>query len=355
MTPVRPAATRSRPARLLVAVLVALGGIVAFAPNAPRAAAWSDGPCPTAAGVTVVIDFQDLGGGIWLRCAPGAVGSGLEALQQAGISWTPAVRFAGFVCRINDKPSAGGTPMSDGSTLRDPCITTSPAEAYWSYWTAPRGGNWCYSSLGGGNRTPPQGTVEGWSFSYKRTASTSPPPRMAPPAWVPGAPTQPNSTDCDSSTTAPTAPPNTTAPTAPPTTRPPFAGAGGSAATNPAPNRGAPAPTVPPTTVSPPTGSPDAVAPGSAAGSTGAPSDSPTAGGSTTVDPSGATTADTDGATPSTILGADGEEIALNADGSRATVPSPASSPVGVVVALAIIGALTLTSFVVRRRLADTA
>lgn len=211
----------------LIAVVVgAFGSMTVLVATAAPADAWTDGACPTAAGVTVVIDFQDLGGGIWVRCAPGVVDSGFQALDQAGIPWTPTVRFSGFVCRINDKPSAGGTTMADGSTLRDPCVTTPPTEAYWSYWSATRGGSWCYSSWGGASRNPPEGTVEGWSFSYKRTASSSPPPRVTPPPAVPGSPTRLSSTDCDSPATAPTSPTNTAPPPTPSTTRAPSGGAG---------------------------------------------------------------------------------------------------------------------------------
>ena len=167
------------------------------------AGAWSDGSCPTSSGVTVVIDFHELGGGVHVRCATGAVTSGFEALRQAGIDYQSAVRFPGFLCKIAGKPA------------NDPCVNTSPVSAYWSYWLAPRGGQWCYSNFGAGNRTPPQGTVEGWSFSMDTTGATAPPPRTNVPERVPGAPSALPPGECDQRSAAPSAPPTTTSPRRP--------------------------------------------------------------------------------------------------------------------------------------------
>lgn len=204
---------------LIVASLV----LVSTSVYADDAGAWTDGACNTRSGVTVVVDFQELGGGTYVRCATGSVSSGFAALQQAGIHYQTAVRFPGFLCKIAGKPE------------NDPCINASPASAYWSYWVAPRGGSWCYSNFGAGNRTPSAGSVEGWSFSFDKTGSTSPPPRIAPPAPIPGvAPSPLPKNDCDSSSTAPS-PPTTTRPATtttrprPPSTTPgPTSPAGGS-------------------------------------------------------------------------------------------------------------------------------
>ena len=141
-----------------------------------------------------------------MRCAPGPVRSGLGALDAAGVSWEGTLRFADFVCRIAGQPGAAS----------EPCGNTPPATAYWGYWLAPRGGNWCYSILGPANRTPPAGTVEGWSFALNRTGADLPPPRFAPPAPIAGqAPMPLNPSDCGTAT-APT-----TLPAQPPTTNPP--------------------------------------------------------------------------------------------------------------------------------------
>lgn len=129
------------------------------------------GFCPGATGVTVVIDFQELGGTTIVRCAPGDQATGLTALKNAGIQIAGTNRWGeAFICRIEGKPGAAD----------EPCIDTPPASAYWSYWHSPNGGNWTYSQWGVMNRKPPQGSFEGWSFSKNKTSTTNPPPRVGP-------------------------------------------------------------------------------------------------------------------------------------------------------------------------------
>lgn len=184
-----------------VAVLLGTSTIAA-APGA-GASTWSEAACSTAEGVTVVVDFGSLGGGVHVRCAPGPVGSGFEALAAAGIDHRTALRSPGFLCRIANKPSD------------DPCVNTSPASAYWSYWIAPRGGQWCYSNVGAASRNPPEGTVEGWSFSSGETAATAPPPAIAVPAAVAGSPVSIGGGQCTRTAGPPASPPTTTAAPAP--------------------------------------------------------------------------------------------------------------------------------------------
>lgn len=190
----------------LTALVVGVFLPTAGASTAPATAqSWSDGVCTDADGITVVIDFQELGGGVNIRCAPGPVDSGLDALTRAGISWEGTRRFPGFVCRI------AGRPGPD----TEPCGNTPPASAYWSYWLAPRGGAWCYSDLGAANRIPPPGTVEGWSFALNRATTEIPPPRFDPPPPLPGvSPTPLDPGDC-------TTPSSSATTTSPPTNPPP--------------------------------------------------------------------------------------------------------------------------------------
>jgi hypothetical protein len=189
--------------------LVATGVSMPVAAAPALAARWADGPCTDNVGITVVIDFQELGGGVNVRCASGPVTSGLDALDKAGIVWEGTRRFPGFVCRIAGKPG----PESES------CGNTPPATAYWSYWLAPRGGSWCYSSVGAGNRTPPPGTIEGWSFASNKVSVDVPPPGLDPPAPIPGeAPNSLNGADCGSPSATPAAP---AAPVAAPTVPPP--------------------------------------------------------------------------------------------------------------------------------------
>ncbi|MEU0937725.1 hypothetical protein [Embleya sp. NPDC005971] len=129
------------------------------------------GFCPDRNGVTVIVDFHELGGTTIVRCAPGEQATGLAALKNAGIRITGVARWGeAFVCRVEGKPGADS----------EPCIDTPPASAYWSYWHAPNGGSWTYSQWGVLNRKPPIGSFEGWSFAKNKTETTNPPPRPAP-------------------------------------------------------------------------------------------------------------------------------------------------------------------------------
>lgn len=309
--------------------------------------AWSDGACSASPGVTVVVDFRSLGGGIHVRCAPGAVTSGFDALAQAGIAYDTAIRSSGFLCRIAGKPAS------------DPCIDTSPASAHWSYWLAERGGQWCYSNLGAGNRRPPAGTVEGWSFSEGSGATSARPPGTEPPPALPGAGTL-AAADCDRSTdpggptpTTPAASPST----APTTVATPSAGPDGSAGSSPSLGPAA-APADPaaqdaagsPTDPGPVGGSPPDTSSGSPSDPAGA---APTNGAegsveSTTVPGAQVAGASQERTDPSAEASRDEQSAAgieLSDDGRRG-----GTSPLGTGIALGTATALGAGAVVVRRR-----
>ena len=186
--------------RVLVPLLVAAGLLVPGLEPAATASTSTGTPgyCTDATGVTVVVDFQELGGGVVIRCFPHPTSSstGLAALQGAGFTPTGTLGFGlGFICRIEGQPT-----MTD-----EKCIDTPPATAYWSYWYAPNGGSWKYSDLGVSNHKVILGGFEGWSFAKDKTSATVPPPRVAPHHSI--------------TTPTPTARP-TTEPAATPTTEP---------------------------------------------------------------------------------------------------------------------------------------
>jgi hypothetical protein len=175
-----PSYDRSRKASGMIGVLRrlavgAIAGLVAFA-AAPVSAQTAVRPgtagyCPDGDGVTVVVDFQELGGTTIVRCAPGGQQTGHEALKNAGIQTAGTSRWGeAFVCRIE------GVPGPNAESCKD----TPPSGAFWSYWYAPNGGAWKYSEMGVMNRQPPPGSFEGWSFSKNKTETTYPPPRIAP-------------------------------------------------------------------------------------------------------------------------------------------------------------------------------
>jgi hypothetical protein len=199
-----------------LAALVAVVGVVTAAVLAPTASATpaADGACRDTAGITVVVDFGATGGGVQIGCSAAPVKNGFEALIRAGFVITNVSSQPGFLCQI------------DGQPADDPCTHVPSAAHYWSYWYAQRGEPWTYSSSGG-SRTPPPGSVEGWSFGAgdppavaapapvvttttastpASTPSSAPSPPAAPPttvAVVPVSPSEPP--DEPSTTTAPAA------------------------------------------------------------------------------------------------------------------------------------------------------
>lgn len=178
------------------------------------ARAWTDGACPTASGVTVVVDFTAFGGATIVRCAAGSPSTGLAALAGAGLSVEQVLSVPGFVCRIDGRPGPN----------EESCATTPPATAAWSYWIAPRGGTWSYSQVGAGYRTPSQGSVEGWSFA-DGSGQAKPPSVPPPPAPAPRA------TPVPTATSRPT--PGATPPPTPGPVTPPPAAASSVASTEP--------------------------------------------------------------------------------------------------------------------------
>ncbi|PRY39030.1 ABC transporter substrate-binding protein [Umezawaea tangerina] len=199
--------------RFALAALLVLATTFGF-PN-PAVAQGSPGFCPDAGGITVVVDFQELGGSTIVRCASGDQATGLAALKNAGIGITGTQRWGeGFICRIEGKPAANS----------EACVDTPPARAYWSYWYAPNGGAWTYSDKGVLNRKPAAGGFEGWSFSLDKTETTNPPPRVAPvrpvaaptttrpPVVPPVVPVQPGAPGKPAPPTAPTGATTTTSP-----------------------------------------------------------------------------------------------------------------------------------------------
>jgi hypothetical protein len=150
-----------------VALVAAAAGLVV-----PMAAEAST--CGTGSGVSVVVDFHELGGGAQSFCDVGGAGENAEQqLADAGFSVT-LVDGEDFVCRIDDKP------VTD-------CSRTPPANAYWSlWWSDGKSGEWKYSSVGGKSLKVPDGGYVG--FSWQGQASQAK-PRVTPGTPSSSAPT----------------------------------------------------------------------------------------------------------------------------------------------------------------------
>lgn len=183
--------------RLLVVLAVAGAGLV----PAPATAA----TCSTA-GISVVVDFGALGGGVRTGCDASGNRNAAKAFENTGHGLSYAQRQPGFVCRV------------DGVPASDPCVNTSPADAYWGlYWSDGRSG-WKYASTSAGSLTVPAGGSV--AFSWQNGGGD--PPGIAPASPAPAtrapapAPTkQPTRQPTKQSTTSPTKKPTAGAPVTP--------------------------------------------------------------------------------------------------------------------------------------------
>lgn len=234
-SPAEPARARRAPGLQVGAVaafLVAglLGVLVGPAVDAPAAAApaVTGEACEQGEGVTVVVDFGGLPGGVVVGCAPGTQTSGFAALAAAGF----AVGFEGgpgMVCTIDGRP-VEGYPF---------CWSTG---GYWSYWKKARGGAWDFSRTGGGSGPLAVDSVEGWSWAGDFESAppagdeTSAPPVTTTTTTSTTTTTEPAPTSTvPVSTTTSASGPSTTVP-GPPTTPPPPTVPGGPPPTS-APSR----------------------------------------------------------------------------------------------------------------------
>jgi hypothetical protein len=138
--------------------------------------------CTTGHGVSVVVDFNQLGGGVQTACdVSGAGRTASTQLTDVGHSLTYVQRQPGFVCRIDGLPK----PSSDA------CVVTPPADAYWSlWWSDGKSGTWTYASSGTAGLKVPDGGYVGLSWQQ---GSAKAPPGVAPQAHASSPSSQPTS------------------------------------------------------------------------------------------------------------------------------------------------------------------
>ncbi|WP_326567034.1 hypothetical protein VSH64_35055 [Amycolatopsis rhabdoformis] len=155
---------------LAVGALLVTAGLSGASPaSATVPGKGTAGYCPDANGVTVVVDFQDLGGDTLIRCAPGPQANGVTAMQNAGLDLAGVGKYGlALICKIEGKPA-------DQS-----CSGMPPENATWGFWTATDGGKWASSQVGVQGWQPPAGSFEGWSFAHDKAFQDYPPPRVAP-------------------------------------------------------------------------------------------------------------------------------------------------------------------------------
>ena len=212
-----------------LALAVLSGGSVLLAPAAVTPAAGA-ATCTTAGGVSVVVDFRELGGSTITACAPDGGGkSAADVFASVGVNISYATRQPGFVCRVQGAPAG------------DPCVNASPASAYWGLWWADGSkATWIYSSYGVGGLTVPAGGSLGWSWQQDRESSGTVPPAVAPPVAPAPIPTA-SPTSSPTSSSSPSSTPSSS-PTSSPTASGGSGGSGGGGtggSASPSPSAGA--------------------------------------------------------------------------------------------------------------------
>lgn len=105
--------------------------------------------CEGDEGVTVIVDFSDLGGDVEVGCAEGEQDSGRSALESAGFE-AEDVNFPGMVDTIDSMPDPVPEEF-DGN--------------FWAYWFVNDDGDWESYMVGFDESTPAPGATEGWRYS----------------------------------------------------------------------------------------------------------------------------------------------------------------------------------------------
>ncbi len=195
----------ARLARLAASALAAAAATVAVAgwSSAPAQAA----PCAPGSGVTVVVDYHQLGGGVVQACDAGGDGkSAMSLFQDAGFDLAFVQRQPGFVCRIDGKPG----------TDTEACVNTPPADAYWGlFWADGTSATWRYSTSGAAALTLHDG--QSVAFSWQASTSSTP-PGVKPPtaAATPSPSSQPSSTPQPKPSRSPSSEPSSSSASAAP-------------------------------------------------------------------------------------------------------------------------------------------
>lgn len=200
-----------------LALLVAAAALAAATSTVATPAPASAATCSTGQGVSVVVDFHELGGGVRTACVADGGGQLASSLvPSAGFPLTYAQRQPGFVCRVSGQPAS------------DPCVNTSPADAYWGlWWSDGKTGSWSYATSGAGSLRVPDGGYVAFSWNGSPTRSA---PGVAPAVHRAATPTP---TASASSSAAPSSPHPSSQHSSPAAATDPSSSASGSATPDP--------------------------------------------------------------------------------------------------------------------------
>lgn len=148
--------------RTAAATLLVAAAVVLLPQGAATAAA-----CGGASGITVVVDPNQLGGGISAGCDGDGGGVAAENFRDAGytIEYSQAAGMGGgFVCKVSGRPADGDCTQ---------------ANAYWSlWWSDGKSGRWIYASRGATSLKVPTGGYV--AFAWHQGGGNAAPPGVAP-------------------------------------------------------------------------------------------------------------------------------------------------------------------------------
>ena len=162
--------------------------VVTPAEGSPGQVIGGVGACTRSSGALVAVSFGAWGGPIVRGCDT-SLTTGIDLLDTAGFTTTGTTRDGPqFICRIGHPYWQSGTQYPTPAT--DACVVTPPANAYWSYWIAPKGRTtWSYSPLGAYSDQPKPGEVEAWTFGATDIGGTTGQPTFTPAQVRAGLPT----------------------------------------------------------------------------------------------------------------------------------------------------------------------
>lgn len=147
--------------------MVAATGALAAPAQAANAAPAQAAACRTAAGVTAIVDFDELGGGVTAGCDSNGGGkSGAQVFRAAGytLEYSQQPGMNGFVCKIQSKPADGDCAAND---------------SFWSlWWSDGRSGRWVFSNEGVGTLDVPDGGY--LAFAWHEGSGQAQPPAVSP-------------------------------------------------------------------------------------------------------------------------------------------------------------------------------
>jgi hypothetical protein len=146
--------------------------------------------CATASGVSVVVDFDGLGGGLETSCVANGGGQSAAELSEVHHDLTRVTQSPGAVCRV------------DGLPVDVDCSRMPPADAFWGLFWSDGSGGWVFSSEGVDSLDVPAGGSVGWAWQTGGEPKEYPgvePPQHESPSPSPE-PTTPSGSDGGTST-----------------------------------------------------------------------------------------------------------------------------------------------------------